>query len=50
LDIALVIGYLLAKASRTPALGESKDYYTHRRFQEALAKALMTYFEAREHN
>ncbi len=46
LDIALVNSYLLAKAI-TP---KSRHHHGHRRFQEALAKALMAYSEAPEHN
>ena len=49
LDIVLTNSYLLAKASRRPRIGESKQYYTYRRFLEALAKALITYSEALEH-
>ena len=49
LDIVLANSYLLAKASRRPRIGESKWYYSYRRFLEALAKALMTYGEAPEH-
>ena len=50
LDIVLANSYLLVKASRTPGIGESKGYYTYRRFLEALNKALMAYSETREHN
>ena len=50
LDIVLTNSYLLAKASRRPQIGESRGYYTYRRFLEALAKALMTYHETLEHN
>ncbi len=50
LDIALTNSYLLAKASRRPQREESKWYYTYWWFLEALAKALMTYDEALEHN
>src|SRR5438034_4292939 len=50
LDIVLTNSYLLAKASHRPQIGESRQYYTYRRFLEALAKALMTYCEAPEHN
>ena len=50
LDIVLANSYLLAKASRRPEIGESRWYYTYRRFLEALAKALMRYHEAPEHN
>src|SRR5438552_14981707 len=50
LDIVLANSYLLAKASRRPQIGESRGYYTYRRFLEALAKALMTYDEVLEHN
>jgi len=50
LDIVLTNSYLLAKASRTPQIGESRWHYSYRRFLEALAKALMTYGEAPEHN
>ena len=49
LDIALANSYLLAKASRTPRIGESKDYYKYRQFLELLYKALMAYGEALEH-
>src|SRR5436190_23443084 len=49
LDIALTNSYLLAKASRTPRIGESKDYYKYRQFLELLYKALMAYGEALEH-
>ena len=50
LDIVLTNSYLLAKASRRPQIGESRGYYTYLRFLEALAKALITYGEASEHN
>ncbi len=50
LDIVLANNYLLAKASRIPRIGESKDYYSYRRFLELLYKALMRYHEAPEHN
>ena len=50
LDIALANSYLLAKASRRPRIGESKRYYTYRRFLEALAKTLMAYSGTLEHN
>ena len=50
LDIVLTNSYLLAKASRRSRIGESKGYYTYRRFLEALAKALMMYSESPEHN
>jgi hypothetical protein len=50
LDIVLTNTYLLAKASCRPQIGESKKYYTYRRFLEALAKTLMTYSETLEHN
>ena len=50
LDIALTNSYLLAKASYRLKIGKSKRYYTYRWFLEALAKALMTYSEAPEHN
>jgi hypothetical protein len=49
LDIVLTNSYLLAKASRTPRIGESRDYYSYRRFLELLYKALMAYGEALEH-
>ena len=32
LDIALANSYLLAKASRTPRIGESKNYYNQQQF------------------
>jgi len=51
LDIALVNSYLLYKAYRGLVIGDPKRYrHDHRRFQEGLAKALMTYCEALEHN
>jgi hypothetical protein len=50
LDIVLANSYLLAKASRTPRIGESRDYYSYRRFLELLYKALIAYGEAPEHN
>jgi len=50
LDIVLANSYLLTKASRTSGIGESKGYYTYRRFLEALSKTLMAYSETREHN
>ena len=50
LDIVLANSYLLAKASRTPRIGESRDYYNYQRFLELLYKALITYGEAPEHN
>src|SRR5215471_11959551 len=50
LDIVLANSYLLAKASRTPRIGKSKDYYTYRRFLELLYKALIAYGEAPEHS
>jgi hypothetical protein len=46
LDIALVNSYLLAKAITL----KLKHHRDHRRFQEALAKALMAYGKAPEHN
>jgi hypothetical protein len=49
LDIVLANSYLLAKTSRTPRIGESKDYYSYRWFLELLYKALMAYSEAPEH-
>lgn len=49
LDIALVNSYLLAKAIKMPIIGKSK-HNPHRRFMEALAKALMNYSETAEHN
>jgi len=49
LDIVLANSYLLAKASRTPRIGESKDYYSYRRFLELLYKILIAYGEAPEH-
>ena len=49
LDIVLANSYLLAKASRTPRIGESRDYYSYRRFLELLYKALIAYGEAPEH-
>ena len=50
LDIALTNSYLLAKASHTPRIGESKDYYSYQWFLEALVKVLMRYHETPEHN
>src|SRR5438034_8650045 len=50
LDIALANSYLLAKASRTSRIEESRWHYKYRRFLEALAKALMTFCENPEHN
>ena len=51
LDIALVNSYLLYKAYRGLVIGDPKRYRRdHRRFQEGLAKALITYCEAPEHN
>ena len=50
LDIALVNSYLLAKAIQGLVVEKPKLRRHHRRFQEALAKALMTYTEAPEHN
>src|SRR5438034_114691 len=50
LDIALTNSYLLAKANHRPIIGKSRLRRHHRRFLEALAKALMTYHEAPEHN
>ena len=50
LDIVLANSYLLAKASRTSRIGESKDYYKYQRFLELLYKVLMAYGEAPEHN
>jgi hypothetical protein len=49
LDIALTNSYLLAKASRIPRIGKSRDYYSYRRFLELLYKALIAYGEAPEH-
>jgi hypothetical protein len=49
LDIVLANSYLLAKASRTPRIGESRDYYSYRRFLELLYKALIAYGEVPEH-
>jgi len=49
LDIVLANSYLLAKASRNPRIGESKNYYGYRRFLELLYKALIAYGEAPEH-
>ena len=49
LDIVLTNSYLLAKASRSPRIGESKNYYGYRRFLELLYKALIAYGEAPEH-
>jgi hypothetical protein len=46
LDIALVNSYLLASA----LIEKSRHQRDHRKFQEALAKALMTYSETPEHN
>jgi hypothetical protein len=46
LDIALVNSYLLSRA----IMPKSRHHRDHRKFQEALAKALMTYHEAPEHN
>ena len=51
LDIALVNSYLLYKAYQKLVIEDSKRYRRdHRRFQEGLAKALMTYCETPEHN
>ena len=50
LDIALVNSYLLAKAIQGLVIEKPKLRRHHRRFQETLAKALMTYHEASEHN
>ena len=52
LDIVLTNSYLLAKASRTRRIGESKDYYSYRRHLELLYKALIRYHEVpvSEHN
>src|SRR5436190_24347016 len=50
LDIALINSYLLAKAIQGLIVEKSKLRHHHRRFQEVLAKALMTYHEAPEHN
>jgi len=50
LDIALTNSYLLAKASHTPRIGESKDYYSYQQFLEALVKVLMRYHEILKHN
>ena len=51
LDIALVNSYLLYKAYRKLVIEDSKHYHRdHRRFQEGLAKTLMTYCETPEHN
>jgi Transposase IS4 len=50
LDIALVNSYLLAKAIQGLVIEKSKLRRHHRQFQEALAKALMIYTEAPEHN
>jgi hypothetical protein len=49
LDIVLTNSYLLAKASQTPRIGESKDYYSYRRFLELLYKALIAYNKGPEH-
>ena len=50
LDLVLVNTYLLAKAIRMPIKGKFRRRRQHRQFQEALAKALMAYHEAPEHN
>ena len=50
LDIALANNYLLAKASRTPQIGESRWHYKYQQFLEVLAKTLMTFCENLEHN
>ena len=50
LDIALVNSYLLAKAIQGVVIEKPKLHCHHQRFQEGLAKALMTYHEAPEHN
>ncbi len=50
LDIALVNSYLLAKAIQGLVIEKPKLHRHHRRFQETLAKALMSYTEAPEHN
>jgi hypothetical protein len=50
LDVVLANTYLLAKASRSPQIGESRWYYKYQQFLKALAKALMTYGEALKHN
>ncbi len=50
LDIALTNSYLLAKAIQGLVIEKPKLRRHHRRFQEALAKALMAYTEAPEHN
>ena len=50
LDIALVNSYLLAKAIHMPIKGKFRRCHQHWWFQEALAKALMAYHEAPEHN
>jgi len=46
LDIALVNSYLLARA----IISKSRHHHDHQKFQEALAKILMTYHEAPKHN
>jgi len=50
LDIALVNSYLLAKAIQGLVIKKPKLRHHHRRFQEALAKVLMIYHKAPEHN
>jgi len=50
LDIALVNSYLLAKAIQGLVIERPKLCHHHWWFQETLAKALMIYTEAPEHN
>ena len=50
LDIALTNSYLLAKAIQGLNIEKPKLRRHHWRFQEELAKALMVYIEAPEHN
>ena len=50
LDIALVNSYLLAQATSRTIREKSRHHCDHQWFQEALAKALMTYSETPEHN
>ena len=50
LDIALVNSYLLAKAIQGVVIEKPKLRRHHQRFQEGLAKALMTYSGPPEHN
>ena len=50
LDIALVNSYLLAKAIQELVIEKSRLHHHHQQFQETLAKDLMIYHEASEHN